>query len=53
MGRKADAAFVVPLCREHHILLHALGASDFAARFGVNLTAEASRVAALWEAQTA
>ena len=53
MGRKADAETVVPLCRSHHAVLHAVGVASFQAAHALDLTAEARRIAAAWEARCA
>jgi len=49
MGRKADASKQVPLCRIHHDECHATGARTFAARYGLDLQAEAAAAEARWQ----
>lgn len=51
MGRKADARTVVPLCHQHHRLLHDCGRAWFEEQYSVDLSAEAARVEALWRAR--
>ena len=50
MGRKANADQIVPLCTDHHGRLHQWGRSGFESFFGLNLTAEAAAVEAVWQA---
>ena len=52
MGRKADYTAIVPGCAHHHAEMHQ-GVQSFQRKYGIDLEAEAARVAALWEAQTA
>lgn len=51
-GRKADAAFVIPLSRELHRQLHRLGKASFEAKWNVDLDAIAARVEADWQRST-
>jgi hypothetical protein len=66
MGRKGDAASIVPLCcmgmddphspgylRGHHGLLHQIGVATFESEYRVDLKAEAARVAAAWNQKVA
>jgi len=50
MGRKADASLIVPLCAACHRLLHRIGRRNLEARFGVDLSLLAARIAARWDA---
>jgi hypothetical protein len=51
-SRKADARFIVPLCRFHHDEVHH-GVASFQRKYGVNLAAEAERVDAAWTQRVA
>ena len=51
MGRKADAAAIVPLCAACHRFVHDCGERRFAKWKGLDLQAEAARVQAAWEAE--
>jgi hypothetical protein len=51
MGRKADAATIVPLCDLHHRELHQHGVSTFARRWGIDLTASAAWIEEQWRQQ--
>lgn len=53
MGRKADAALIVPLCSPHHQSLHARGRAPFEDRYGVDLGAAAVETEAKWQAYCA
>lgn len=53
MGRKSDAARIVPLCSWHHDALHRRGRLSFEQFFGLDLAAEAARIDALWLASLA
>ena len=49
MGSKCSDRLTVPLCHNHHTGdegVHTLGKKTFAARFGIDLKAEAMRLAA-------
>jgi hypothetical protein len=48
MGRKADAASIVPLCHRCHRELHAIGVASFQDRHRLDLLAWAARVDAWW-----
>ncbi len=48
-GRKADARFIVPLCRVHHARLHRMGAASFEHGFGLDLQQWAERIEAAWQ----
>lgn len=52
-GRKADARYVVPMCRDHHRYLHQHGQEAFQATFVVNLNAAARRTEIAWQAHSA
>jgi hypothetical protein len=49
MGRKANADQIIPLCAFHHMILHDMGATEFAARYRVDLKAVAARTEAAWQ----
>jgi hypothetical protein len=50
IGMKADAEFIVPLCRHHHRgELHIIGVKSFEAKHGVDLSASAANVERLWQ----
>lgn len=51
MGRKGHYTTVVPLCPGHHHESHTAGVVTFAARYGLDLAAEARRIATMWEAR--
>ncbi len=51
MGRKADANTTVPLCNAAHHLLHEIGVQSFQTCYGLDLKAEAVRIAAAWLAE--
>ena len=48
-GRRADARFIVPLCRKHHRQLHELGVDTFGRAYKVDLRFAASRVEENWQ----
>lgn len=49
-SRKADAKWIVPMCRQHHrVELHNLGRETFEATYGIDLTREAIAINAIWE----
>jgi hypothetical protein len=50
MGRKADAASIVPLCRAHHTELHREGAETFRILHNINLGNAAARIERAWRA---
>lgn len=47
-GRKADANTVVPMCRDHHRLLHQMGRAAFEKRYNIDLGKLAQRTQARW-----
>lgn len=47
-GRKADAEWVVPLCRQHHRQLHHNGIETFQKFYNIDLDAEAVNTNAAW-----
>ena len=49
MGRKADAEFIVALCRDHHTEQHQIGVRSFERRHGVDLDAAARETEAAWQ----
>jgi hypothetical protein len=49
MGRKADAATVVPLCPAHHRALHQDGMATFEMAYRVDLRAMAAQVEQSWQ----
>lgn len=49
-GRKADARWIVPMCRQHHrVELHHIGRETFEKIYGIDLTAAAGRTEARWQ----
>jgi hypothetical protein len=48
VGRKADAKWIVPLCRDHHAEHHR-GARTFEAKYGVSLLKAAAQIESLWQ----
>lgn len=48
MGRKADAEFIVPLCRGHHRMMHESGARWVAAFYNLDLPALAVETQRAW-----
>lgn len=48
MGRKADAAKIVPLCLIHHAEQHAYGNRTIEDDYWLDLRAEAARIEAMW-----
>jgi hypothetical protein len=52
-GRKADARWIVPLCRSHHAEIHQHGQRSFEARHEIDLAFCASIIDARWEAYRA
>jgi hypothetical protein len=48
MGRKADAALIIPLCHSHHLALHDFGVEAFEAVYRISLEREAQQIQALW-----
>ena len=48
-GRRADARFIVPLCRKHHRQLHELGADTFGRAYKVDIRFAASRIEEAWQ----
>jgi hypothetical protein len=51
IGMKADAEFIVPLCRHHHRgELHIIGVKSFEAKHDVDLSASAAKTQRAWEA---
>jgi hypothetical protein len=53
-GRKGDAATIVPLCENHHVMLHSEGARSMAQRYpDVNLDAAAAETERKWIAYSA
>ena len=53
MGRKEDAEWIVPLTWRAHQELHQYGLAWFEDHYGVDLTTEAQRIAALWTEEQA
>lgn len=53
VSRKADARWIVPLCRAAHRELHRIGVRSFEARHNVSLEAAASVVEQLWHSRLA
>jgi hypothetical protein len=49
MGRKGDAASIVPMCFWHHKWLHSMGVESFRQRFGVDLDAAAAETERRWQ----
>ena len=49
-GRKADARFIVPMCRPHHRELHREGVDTFSASYSIDLEATADQFEARWQA---
>jgi hypothetical protein len=52
-GRKADARWIVPLCRPHHAEIHQHGQRSFEVRHDIDLAFWASIIDARWEAYRA
>lgn len=50
MGRKADAAWIVPLTYEEHEALHRMGALTFERHYVINLASAAEAVERKWQA---
>jgi len=46
-----DRGNCIPLCARHHAEQHALGLTSFAAKYGLDLRAEALRLQALYESE--
>lgn len=53
VGRKADASLILPLCRDHHRLLHTMGVKSFERVFNINLREQASITERLWASHVA
>lgn len=47
-GRRADFAFIVPMCADHHAILHRIGRLCFDAAHGTDLLGESKRHARWW-----
>lgn len=48
-GRKADADQIVPLCHNHHVILHTEGVIWFQNLYSIDLDAAARATADAWE----
>lgn len=49
-GRKADACWIIPLCRTHHRELHSIGKVHFECRYAIDLDSTAENIEAHWQA---